>query len=97
MYEKANPVAHTSLENAIKFTSHGFVKRVRLVEDPTWTEPEPEETNPWRPIVKGMFPECKLGTKLLFRYSDGEIVPIEIDIGPRDGTDATEWKYAEDE
>ena len=74
----------------------GFIRRVRLVEDPTWVEPElKQEKNPWRPIVKGEWPECKPKDLIYIRDSISNSLKKAGDVNWHT-TRAIKWKYAED-
>lgn len=68
----------------------------RYAED-EWNEPEPEETNPWRPIIKGEWPGCKSGAEIIVRNADKHTQQTRAGTWNWINTDAIAWKYAEDE
>ena len=97
---------------------------VRLVEDPTWVEPEPEETNitpltgeenelieesldrvlqakkeknPWRPIVKGEWPECSPSKLIELKFDNVYTQRLTAENINQYPVTARAWRYAEDE
>lgn len=59
---------------------------------------EPEEKNPWRPIVNDDWPECRPMSKITLKYEDGTTIEVFAagDVG-WNRADAIAWRYTEDE